>query len=66
MGRVLFTLHQKDFKMGFVQKLAKRNPRVYKKTIEEKPEIIVKDNVAYKKFVGKKKNIFYYLNPKNW
>ena len=52
--------------MGFIQKLAKRNPRVYKKTIEEKPDVIVKDNVAYQKIKPKKKNFLYYINPKNW
>jgi len=52
--------------MGFIQKLATRNPRVYKKTTEEKPEFIVKDHVLYQKAKFKKKNFLYYLNPKNW
>ena len=51
--------------MGFIQKLATRNPRVYKKTFEEKQKYIVKDNVLYEKFKPKKKNFLYYLNPKN-
>tara|TARA_R100000808_G_C2014735_1_gene65700 strand:- start:93 stop:251 length:159 start_codon:yes stop_codon:yes gene_type:complete len=52
--------------MGFIQKLATRNPRVLKKTPEEKPKYIVKDKVLYEKFKPKKKNFLYYLNPKNW
>lgn len=66
MERVLFTSRQKDSKMGFIQKLAKRNPRVYKQNDVKKPNMIVKDNVAYVKMKDKKKGLLYYINPKNW
>ena len=52
--------------MGFIQKLAKRNPRVYKQNNVEKPTYVIKDNTLYEKAKSKKKNIFYYINPKNW
>ena len=52
--------------MGFIQKLATRNPRVYKEPIKENPKYVIKDNVLYEKFTPKKKNFLYYLNPKNW
>tara|TARA_R100000900_G_C3333971_1_gene163932 strand:+ start:1114 stop:1272 length:159 start_codon:yes stop_codon:yes gene_type:complete len=52
--------------MGFIQKLAKRNPRVYKKTSEEQPKYIVKDNTLYEKHKPRKKNFLDYINPKNW
>ena len=50
--------------MGFIQKLAKRNSRVYKKTSKEK--YIIKNDTLYKKVEEKKKSILDYLNPKNW
>ena len=49
--------------MGFIQKLAKRNPRVYKKTIEEKAKYVIKDNALYQKVEPKKKSLLDYLNP---
>ncbi len=52
--------------MGFIQKLSKRNPRVYKQIDVKKPNMIVKDNVAYVKMKDKKKGLLYYINPKNW
>ena len=52
--------------MGFIQKLAKRNPRVYKKSLEEKKEYVIKDNTLYQKVKPKKKSILDYINPKNW
>tara|TARA_R100001129_G_C5309633_1_gene244803 strand:+ start:1672 stop:1827 length:156 start_codon:yes stop_codon:yes gene_type:complete len=51
--------------MGFIQKLASRNTKRVKKDIEQ-PNYIVKQNTLYEKVKGKKKNIFYYFNPKNW
>ena len=44
--------------MGFIQKLAKRNPRVYLKKVSE-----VKISEAP---VIQKKDYKYYINPKNW
>ncbi len=52
--------------MGFIQKLAKRNPRVYNKTVEKKAEYVIKDNTLYQKVKPKKKTMLSYLNPKNW
>ena len=52
--------------MGFIQKLAKRNPRVYKQTSEKGPEYVVKNDTLYQKVKPKKKSILDYLNPKNW
>lgn len=52
--------------MGFIQKLATRNPRIYKKTLEDKPEYVVKDYTLYQKVKIKKKSLLDYLNPKNW
>jgi len=51
--------------MGFVQKLAKRNPRVYNKSIEESPKYVVQDNILYEIVISKKRFIDY-INPKNW
>ena len=52
--------------MGFIQKLATRNPRVYKKTTKDKAKYVIKDNTLYQKVEPKKKSLLYYLNPKNW
>tara|TARA_R100000742_G_C4263918_1_gene81788 strand:- start:578 stop:745 length:168 start_codon:yes stop_codon:yes gene_type:complete len=51
--------------MGFIQKLATRNPRVYENAIKKAPKRIVKDNVLYE-IVVTKKDYKYYLNPVNW
>jgi len=51
--------------MGFIQKLAKRNPRVYEELIQKAPKRIVKDNILYE-IVISKKDYKYYINPKNW
>ena len=42
--------------MGFIQKLAKRNPRVYEELIQKAPKRIVKNNILYE-IVVEKKNI---------
>ena len=52
--------------MGFIQKLAKRNSRVYKQTSKSGPKYVVKNNTLYQKVKPKKKSILHYLNPKNW
>lgn len=52
--------------MGFIQKLATRNPRVYEKSIKKKPKYIVEDHTLYEIVVTKKKSFISYLNPKNW
>jgi|TARA_R110000850_G_scaffold228503_1_gene353423 hypothetical protein len=51
--------------MGFVQKLAKRNPRVYEDLIKKAPKHILKNNILYE-IVISKKDYKYYINPKNW
>tara|TARA_R110000823_G_scaffold283684_1_gene401868 strand:+ start:401 stop:580 length:180 start_codon:yes stop_codon:yes gene_type:complete len=54
-----------DINMGFVQKLAKRNPRVYEDLIKKAPKHILKNNILYE-IVISKKDYKYYINPKNW
>tara|TARA_R110002167_G_scaffold343023_2_gene551906 strand:+ start:60 stop:215 length:156 start_codon:yes stop_codon:yes gene_type:complete len=47
--------------MGFIQKLATRE----RKSKEEMPMYIIKENTLYEKVIPKKP-LLYYINPKNW
>tara|TARA_R110002020_G_scaffold33448_1_gene101787 strand:- start:1428 stop:1583 length:156 start_codon:yes stop_codon:yes gene_type:complete len=47
--------------MGFIQKLAKRNPRVYLKKVKKVSEVKISEVP-----VIQKKDYKYYINPKNW